>query len=171
DRIGAAPVTVINETLARIYFPAANPIGACIKIGADTMPCTSVIGVVTNTHRQDLVEGLVPQLYRPLDQLAPAITDGTVSFFGYPRVVRTQRDAAVFAEPVRRAMQSASALVPYATVAPMRDRLERQMRAWELGARVFAAFGALALVLAAVGLFSVVAFTIGQRMHEFGVRS
>jgi ABC-type antimicrobial peptide transport system permease subunit len=52
----------------------------------------------------------------------------------------------------------------------MRMLLGRQTRSWELGARVFSAFGALALLLASVGLFSVVAFMLGQRMHEFGVR-
>ena len=135
------------------------------------MPCTTIVGVVTNTHRQDLVEGLVPQLYRPLDQLPASITDRIVSFFGYTMVARTRGDAATMAEPLRRAMQSVSGRVPYATVTTMRAMLGRQTRGWELGARVFTAFGALALVLAAVGLFSVVAFTIGQRMHEFGVRS
>jgi predicted permease len=171
DRAGMAPVMLINQTMARLYFPSMNPVGACLKVGADTMPCTTIVGVVSNTHRQDLVEGLIAQLYRPLDQLAPAVTDRTVSFFGYTMVVRTRGDAAQFAESLRRTMQSVSSSVPYATVAPMRQLLGRQTRGWELGARVFTAFGALALVLAAVGLFSVVAFTVGQRMHEFGVRS
>jgi ABC-type antimicrobial peptide transport system permease subunit len=171
DRAGTAPVTVINETMARMYFAGMDPVGACMKIGADTMPCTTVIGVATNTHRQDLVEGLVPQLYRPLDQLPASVTDGTVSFFGYTMVVHTRGDATYVAEPLRRAMQSVSAAVPYATITPLSAMIGRHARAWELGARVFTAFGALALVLAAVGLFSVVAFTIGQRMHEFGVRS
>jgi ABC-type antimicrobial peptide transport system permease subunit len=86
-------------------------------------------------------------------------------------VVHTRGDAANLVEPLRRAMQSLGSRVPYATVTPMRDLLGRHTRGWVLGARVFSAFGVLALVLAAVGLFSVVAFTIGQRMHEFGVRS
>jgi ABC-type antimicrobial peptide transport system permease subunit len=171
DRMGTAPVTVINETIARFYFGGTNPVGACLKIEADTMPCTTVVGVVTNTRRQDLVEGPVPQLYRPLDQLPASVTDGTVSFFGYILVARTRGDASAFVEPLRRAMQSVGSQVPYARVQSMRAILGNKTRGWELGARVFTAFGALALLLAAVGLFSVVAFTIGQRMHEFGVRS
>src|SRR5262249_14624461 len=156
---------------ARVFFPTSNPIGACIKIEADTMPCTTVVGVVTDTHRQDIVEKPVPQVYRPLNQLPASATDRTVNFFGYTMVVRTRRDAALAAEPLRRMMQSVGSRVPYATITPMRDVLGRQTRSWSLGARVFSAFGALALVLAAVGLFSVVAFTVGQRMHEFGVRA
>ncbi|MGH7619891.1 MAG: ADOP family duplicated permease, partial [Gemmatimonadaceae bacterium] len=172
DRVGTAPVTVINETMARVYFPASNPVGACVKLGADTMPCTTVVGVVTNTRRQDVVpEGLVPQLYRPLDQLPASVTDRTVSFFGYTLVARAPGNASTLVEPLRRAIQTTSGEVPFASVGTMRARLGSQTRGWELGARVFTAFGALALVLAGIGLFSVVAFTIAQRMHEFGVRS
>ena len=171
DRIGTAPVTIINETMARVYFAAANPDWRLSQDRRGFMPCTTVVGVVTNTRRQDLVEGLVPQLYRPLDQLPASVTDHVVSFFGYILVARTRGDAAALAEPLRRTMQGVSGQVPYARVQTMRSMIGNKTRGWELGARVFTAFGALALLLAAVGLFSVVAFTIGQRMHEFGVRS
>jgi len=127
--------------------------------------------VVSNTHRQDLVEEqAVPQLYRPLDQVTADESNSTVSFFGYTLTVRTSGDAAAMVEPLRQALQSVNPNVPYANVQTMRMLLGRQTRSWELGARVFSAFGALALLLASVGLFSVVAFMLGQRMHEFGVR-
>ncbi len=171
DREGTAPVAVVNETMARLYWPQASPIGACIKFGSDTMPCTTVVGVVSNTRRQDLVEGLVPQIYRPLGQLSPKVTNNVVSFFGFTLVVGTSGDATALVEPLRRTMQATAPSVPYANVMTMRALLGRQTRSWELGARVFTAFGALALALAAVGLFSVVAFTIGQRTHEFGIRT
>jgi len=171
DRAGAPRVAVVNQTMARLYWPDRTPIGACVQIEADTMPCTTIVGVVTNTRRQDLVEDLVPQIYRPLDQLTPAQTESTVDFFGYTLVVRSARDAATIVEPLRRAIQGTSALVPYANVQTMNDLLGRHTRSWVLGARVFSAFGALALLLAGIGMFSVIAFTIGQRMHEFGVRA
>lgn len=171
DRTGTGLVAIVNEEAARRYWPGANPIGACVKVGADTMPCTTVVGVVSNTRRQSLVEEPVAQIYRPLDQLAEAQTKSTVNFFGYTLIVHTQRDAAPLAESLRRTMQSAGPSVPYANVSTMRQMFGNQTRTWELGARVFTAFGALALALAAIGLFSVVAFTIGQRMHELGVRA
>ena len=135
------------------------------------MPCTTVIGVVNTTRRQDLIETPVPQIYRPLRQLPPSVTSSSVSFFGYTLVVGTRGDPEALVETVRRTMQSTNQNVPFANVMTMRALLGRHTRAWELGARVFTAFGALALALAAVGLFSVVAFTIGQRMHEFGIRT
>ena len=180
DRPGTEPVAIINQTLARLYFPNRNPIGQCLKIRAhsladdpaaqDTMPCSTIVGVVGNTVRQDLNEGPVPQFYRPLDQLPDSATDNTVSFFGYELVVRTSGDATRFIEPVRRVIQTTAATVPYTNVRAMSDMLGTRMRAWDLGAKVFTAFGILALVLAAVGLYSVLAFTIARRLHEFGVR-
>ncbi len=171
DRDGSAPVAIVNETMARRYWPGQSPVGVCVKVGGDSMPCATIVGVVTNTRRQDLVEGPVGQIYRPLDQLPRTITDGTVSFFGYTLVARSLGNASSMTEQLRKALQSVGPAVPYVQVQTMRSILGRQTRNWEVGARVFTAFGTLALLLAGIGLFSVVAFTIGQRMHEFGVRT
>jgi predicted permease len=170
DRIGTAPVAIINETTAKTFWPGENPIGQCVTIGADTMPCTTVIGIVTNARRQQLVEGPVSQIYRPLDQVPASETDRSVSFFGYAFIARATRSPASLVEPLRRMMQSTAPNVPYAEVRPLKTRLDRFTRSWKLGATMFSIFGALALVVAAVGLYSVVAFTIAQRRHEFGVR-
>lgn len=170
DRMGTPLVTVINETAARTFWPGQNPIGQCVRIGADTMPCTTVIGIVSNARRQRLVESPTTMIYRPLDQLDPATYDRLVSFFGFSFIARTTRKPAALAEPLRRLIQSLGPNMPYAEVRPLSDRLGRQTRSWTLGATMFSIFGALSLVLAAVGLYSVVAFTVAQRVHEFGVR-
>jgi predicted permease len=169
DRAGTVPVVIINAKAAALYFPQRNAVGECVKVGDDTMPCATIVGVVANTVRQGL-EDIVPQVYRPLDQLPESFTDHTVSFFGYELVARTNGDAARYVDAVRRAMQSVSATVPYANVRPMRDLFGSRIRTWELGAKVFTAFGMLALVLAGLGLYSVLAFSLAQRAHEFGVR-
>lgn len=170
DRAGGAPVAAVNETMAQMYWPNQDAVGQCLKFGGDTMPCATVVGVVTNTVRQGFQEGIVPQAYRPLDQVSAAETDRVVSYFGYYMVLRSTRDAALLVQPVRQAMQSVSSLVPFATVRPMRDLLSSRMRPWNMGEKVFVALGVLALVLATIGLYSVLAFSIAQRLHEFGVR-
>jgi ABC-type antimicrobial peptide transport system permease subunit len=83
--------------------------------------------------------------------------------------VRTARPEAIV-EPLRRVIQSSSPNVPYAHVRTLADQFGRHTRAWTLGATMFTVFGALALVLAAIGLYSVVMFTMAQRRHEYGVR-
>ncbi len=171
DRAGTEPVVIVNETMARLFWHDQSPIGQCLKVDADTKPCTTVVGVVNDTRRQNLVEGIISQIYRPLDQVPASYSDRIVSFFGYTLAVATRGNPDALVEPLRRTMQSVGASVPYANVRTMREVLGVQTRSWYLGARVFSAFGALALVLAGIGLFSVVAFTVGQRRHEFGIRT
>lgn len=170
DREGAERVAIINETTARTFWPGGNPVGQCVRLGADSMPCLTVVGIVTDARRQQLIEDPVSQVYRPLDQVPAAESDRTVSFFGYAMVSRTTGNPRAVAEPLRRALQAAAPNVPYAHTRPLSDRLGRQTRSWTLGATMFTIFGALSLVLAAIGLYSVVAFTVAQRTHEFGVR-
>ena len=170
DVAGAERVAVINETTARTYWPGTNPLGQCVKIGADSMPCTTIVGVVTDARRQQLVEDPVSQVYRPLDQLSAADVEGTVSFFGYSMAARSSGDAARVAEPLRRALQASDAGIPYLEVRTLSSIVGEQTRSWTLGARMFDAFGALALLIAGVGLYSIVTFTIAQRRHELAVR-
>jgi predicted permease len=170
DVVGAERVAVISETTARTFWPGVNPLGHCVKLGADSMPCTTVVGVVTDSRRQQLVEDPTSQVFRPLDQLPPSMTDGTVSFFGYAMEVRTSGDAAVVTERLRRALQQSDAGIPYLEVRTLSSIVGEQTRSWTLGVRMFDAFGGLALLIAAVGLYSIVTFTIAQRRHELGVR-
>jgi predicted permease len=169
DREGSALVAVVNETAAHNFWPNGAAVGQCVQVGADTMPCTTIVGVVTNARRQQLLEDPITQIYRPLLQLPASLTDGTVSSFGMTLLARAERPANVV-EPLRRAMQSTGANVPYAHVRTLAEQVGRHTRSWTLGATMLTVFGALALAIAAIGLYSVVLFTMTQRRHEYGVR-
>ena len=163
DRGPAQRVVVVNETLARLWWPTESPLGKCMKIGGDTMPCAEVIGVVENTRRFQVLEDESVQFFIPIEH-RPNYAQPSALF------VRPASDPAQLIGPLRRRLQSAVPNLPYVRVEPYRDQVTPQMRSWRLGATMFGAFGLLALVLASVGLYSVLAYDVAQRTHELGIR-
>jgi predicted permease len=166
DRVGAPPVMVVSEALARAYWPAQSPIGRCVHIGADTAPCTTVVGVVEDVVPMELTSrGKFPQFYVPIAQVTPRWANRALFALPAPGA-----DPRAVAAAMRGAMQGTAPGLPFADVAPLAQGLDHELRPWRLGTSVFGAFGLLALVVAAVGLYGVLAFGVAQRRHEIGVR-
>jgi predicted permease len=162
----AAPrVVIVNEAIAKWLWPAQTALGHCIRMGKKTDPCAEIVGIAENTHRSSIAQNDDPlQIYVPLAHVTSTARARVL-------VVRpTGLDPDALVDAVRRVMQTAVAGVPFANVRPMRSALDDELRPWELGATMFAAFGFIALVLSSLGLYSVVAYTVAQRMHEMGVR-
>jgi predicted permease len=163
---GAQPVVILNEQATKILWPREEALGKCLHIDGKDKPCATVIGVAEDTHRGQVSEtGTKGQAYVPFGT-------ANASIGGYRLIVRAADGvpASRLVEPMRRMMQSLQAGLPFATVAPMADYMNQELRPWRLGATMFGVFGAIALVLAALGLFSVVAYSVAQRSHEMGVR-
>jgi predicted permease len=162
DRFGAEPVVVLNRTMARALWPGEEALGRCVIPGGEGHPCATVVGVVEDAHRQAVVEadrGMA--YYVPIRQQILG---------GAPTTVFV-RSAGTDAGTIRAAAQSASPRIRFAQVTPFSDLVAPELRPWTLGATAFAALGSLALLVAALGLYSLFAFDVAGRRRELGIRA
>ena len=156
-----APVVVVNEATARAGWPGRSPLGECVEV-EDTDSCVTVIGVVENARRFFLAEPPALLFYRPLP---PGAEDRWRALF-----IRTAPGGRNMSTVVRQALQALEPNLPFIRVQTFGDALDPQIRPFRVGARVFTAFGILATVLAALGLYGAVSYSAVQRTHEIGVR-
>ena len=156
-------VAVVNRTLARSSWPHDEAVGQCIRVGKPTAPCLTVIGVVGDARRSQVVEEPVRQVY----VAAPRTGDYSPSYV----ILRVAPEQAAHVELVSRTEVAKRFPRSEARVVRMAEVLAPQYRPWELGARLFSVFGLLALIVAFVGVFSTLLHDVSQRQHELGVRA
>jgi ABC-type antimicrobial peptide transport system permease subunit len=128
------------------------------------MPCTRVTGVAEDVVQNSITDNERLLYYMP-DEGPPPMRPGNRIWIRF-----AQGDPSSQMETVRRALQRVMPAPGYVTVSPLQDLVDNQRRSWTLGATMFVAFGALAMLVAAVGLHGVIGYNVAQRLHELGIR-
>jgi hypothetical protein len=157
---GTERIAIVNESMARALWPGERALDKCLVIAE--RPCSRVVGVVEDARRFQLQEAPAMQFYVPIGQAA--------AISGITLLVRPSPSTPAGAAVLRHELFALDPTLAYVDVTSLRDRIDPQVRPWRLGAALFVCFGALAFLIAAVGLYSIIAYTTEQRTHEMGVR-
>jgi putative ABC transport system permease protein len=158
------PAVIINASFAAALWPGEDALGRCLYIGSADAPCSEIIGIVHDARRGSLVEEETYQYYMPLQQRPLSRTPEAL-------LVRIPANMPQVLGAVQRELLALDSRVRFVRSMPMEELVARELRQWRLGAAMFSLFGVLALVVAGIGLYSVLAFDVAQRLREIGLRS
>ena len=154
-------MVVINEAMARRFFPGADPIGQQLTISFGRQVPRTIVGIVGDARQTSLSASAGPQMYVPYSQ-AP-VGWGTL-------LVRSDSDPRLLASSIAAAVRGVDAQQPIANVRTLGDVVEASIAPQRLTMRALAVFAMVALLLAVMGTYGVVAQAVRQRTHEIGVR-
>jgi predicted permease len=164
DGPASEPVVMVSAQMAKLYWPGETAIGKCLILQQRAAVCRRVIGVVEDVHAMAIVEGPSLRFYIPFAQAPPALASPQAL------IIRTQRDRGSKTLPLIRQTLDVVGRGKMWDFKQFGDLLDAELHPWRLSALLFAGLGALALVIAGVGIYGTVAYATTQRTREIGVR-
>jgi putative ABC transport system permease protein len=164
DTVDSVPVTIINSAMAKKYWPGEDPIGKQVGPLSRLYPVATIIGIVADTKRLSLREEPPPEMYVPYTQKVwPSLLTMDV-------VLRTKVDPVAAAASAREAIHSVDPDLPLANIATLETLVDGSMTQQRFAMFVLGTFGALALLLASIGMYGVISYSTMQRTQEIGIR-